>query len=125
MNFYLWVIQFSALRYGNIMGYPLISLCNCGQILTLFLPCTIPVYPYYLICSKSKINLRGTPPSPLPLLNLLTAQGPNCFAELTKTYIVGSRGASQLGGTFEGTLQGIRLISYSLNICYSSMTYNL
>ena len=29
------------------------------------------------------------------------------------TYIVGSRGASQLGGTFEGTLQGIRLISYS------------
>ena len=28
--------------------------------------------------------------------------------------IVGSRGASQLGGTFQGTLQGIRLISYSL-----------
>ena len=29
-------------------------------------------------------------------------------------YIVGSRGASQLGGAFQGTLQGIRLISYSL-----------
>ena len=28
-------------------------------------------------------------------------------------YIVDSRGASQLGGIFQGTLQGIRLISYS------------
>ena len=41
----------------------------------------------------------------------------NCFVSHSThygKYIVGSRGASQLGGTFQGTLQGIRLISYSL-----------
>ena len=32
---------------------------------------------------------------------------------LSASYIVGSRGASQLGGIFQGTLQGIRLISFS------------
>ena len=42
-------------------------------------------------------------------------------------YIVGSRGASQLGGTFLGNLQlqGIRLISYSLTklpSCYNKNT---
>ena len=49
-------------------------------------------------------------------------------------YIVGSRGASQLGGIFWGTLQGIRLISYSLtklpswynkNTCLMLMKHSL
>ena len=41
-------------------------------------------------------------------------------------YIVGSRGASQLGGIFQGTLQGIRLISFSftkLPTWYNKNTY--
>ena len=33
-------------------------------------------------------------------------QDSNYHAETHLSYIVGSRGASQLGGTFEGTLQG-------------------